>query len=151
MCKDACEVLPAVQHILVHCHCVQVVCIFLGVGAAFVPLGYACLRASRSVSCHVQPFPKRFQSGLTPSGLWSFNNPQQVSHASSLGLLLQVVEASRRYDDICVPGETAQDRESFLYQVLSAWARMTRARLPSMLVVRSRFAVVAMAALSADI
>ncbi|CAK0771626.1 hypothetical protein CVIRNUC_003879 [Coccomyxa viridis] len=53
----------------------SVVCIFLGVGAAFVPLGYACLRASRSV-----------------------------------------VEASRRYDDICVPGDTVEDREAFLYQ-----------------------------------
>ena len=36
-----------------HCNYVQVVCIFLGVGAAFVPLGYACLKASRSVRCRI--------------------------------------------------------------------------------------------------
>ena len=36
-----------------HCKKVQVVCIFLGSGAAFVPLGHACLKACRSVSCLV--------------------------------------------------------------------------------------------------
>ena len=38
-----------------------------------------------------------------------------------------------RYDDICVPGNSVEDREAFLYQVLSALAHMRTAYLPSML------------------
>ena len=75
------------------------------------------------------------QSGLMVSGICHFIDIQQASHASILGLYLQVVEASRRYDDICVPGNTVEDRESFLYQVVFAQAHVRTAHLLSMLVV----------------
>ena len=55
-CADMrCKVLPAVQCASLHRKDVQVVCIFLGIGTAFVPLGYACLKASRSVRYLVHP------------------------------------------------------------------------------------------------
>ena len=60
-----------------------------------------------------------------------------------------MVEASRRYDDICVPGDTVEDREAFLYQVFHQ-AHMRTAYFPSMLVVRSISAFVAMASKIAD-
>ncbi|CAL8470493.1 g10035 [Coccomyxa elongata] len=55
---------------------ISVICIFTIIGAAFIPIGYFCLKASQ-----------------------------------------QVVEASQRYDDICLPGATAPEQEQNLLQV----------------------------------